>query len=304
MIRRVWILLVFLLLAACSSQPEQPPQVQLDAERLLERGVAAYQQGHFLAATSHFQRALVQFQGFDHRPGQVQAHLNLASTLLQLGRLEAASEQAQAAQDLASALDLNQAYQQAQLLLARLAWLQQDPSLARERLEPLLPTAMEAMTPIQLSALALRTRMAQQQADFDVWLATYRQAVAQWGGVAHQRRLERFEAYLEAQRGDDTSAQARLEQVLAAYRREVQRPQLAATLQELGDLALQVENLDAAEDYYQRALRVRLQLQDRLHAQQLLLSLAEVYQAGGQDPAAQVARQQAAELQEKSEPSQ
>lgn len=281
MIRYLLVAALLTLLAACSSKGDQPPEAQVQADRLLQRGVAAYQQGDYLLATNHFTRALVDFQGFDQRSGQLQAHLNLAETLLQLGRLEAAREQTAIAQHLAAELQKEGAIEQAHWLLARLAWLEKNPELTLQELAYFLPEAARSIAAdasgLLLSALALRTQLALELSDDGpAWLAAYQAAVEESPSSSHQLRLRRFQARELWQQGYLQAAEDELEAVLDTYRRQVNRPALAATLNELGQMYWQEGQLGRAEDSIKRALRIRLQMHSRLHASQLQDDLKKI----------------------------
>lgn len=296
MIRWLLLLAFGLVLAACASQTDTRPLAEQQAERLLERGVAAYQQGDALTASHHFKRALAKYQGFDQRSGQLQAHLNLAASLLQLGRLEAAREQALIAIQLARVLDEPEYYQQALWLQARWAWLAGEVDLSRDYLDGLLNAEQSLAPAVELSALALRAHLALHLADDSSWLERFEERLAGQQAAAHQLQLRRLQAWQQGLEGDFTAAVQELEAVLAVYREQAQRPSLAATLTELGHLHQRQGELEAAEDLFKRALRVRLHMQDRHHSRQLLLDLAAVYRTQGQEQLALAAEQQAENL--------
>lgn len=297
MTRLLLLLACLLLVTACASSKDSRPPVEQQAERLLERGVFAYQQGDALTASHHFTRALVRYQGFDQREGQLEAHLNLATSLLQLGRLEAAEDQARTAEHLALALKKPKHQQQALWLRARRAWLAEEVDLSLRHLEKLLNNQEQRPeAAVELSALALGARITLHLTEDRTWLYRFQQQLADQPSPAHQLQLRRLLAWQTWLEGDFPTAVLELEAVLAIYRQQAWRPGLAATLDELGQLHQQQGALDQAEDYFQRALRIRLQLQDRHQARKLLLNLASLYAAQGRKDQEMAALEQAARL--------
>ena len=103
--------------------------------------------------------------------------------------------------------------------------------------------------------------------------------------------MYRLQSDISRRHGDDIKAEAELRLAYTSYHKVDYRPGIAATLEELGLLAMQRERWTEAEHLLRRAFIVRIYLMDQEGCVSLLENLASVYESTGKDWQKQITRQ-------------
>ncbi|SEH08736.1 Tetratricopeptide repeat protein [Candidatus Venteria ishoeyi] len=315
--RLSYILLLSLLLTACiSAPPETPPFALLKAEEQMSTGTWAFAENDYVTASTHFQHALADYSALDYVKGMVPAHLNLAETALALHSLKAAQKHLDVVADLIQRERLSDLLPRLNLLQATLAIRQQNYDKALALLETLLleiEGQHHCPSNLHLSAMSNRTLLAfmytpQQAAtqlrrfEFALLLCLNARPRPQHGTLAAFRgRLERFKAQLALQQHDVQSAHQALNKALLHYRRALYRPGLAATLTEWAKLLMQQQNWSEADNRLERAITIRLHMQDAKGTTQNLALWIQVKKMLKQKQAVKELEKWQALLQEKSD---
>ncbi len=267
---------------ACGSPGPVEPAAVVQPRDALRLGMQSYHDQQFLAAQQLFAKAYVQYRSLDDSRGQVTALVNLADAALVLG------EHAQALQRLTEAerlsardalieFDARLKLLKAQALLAAAGSQDQartilDSLLARTGGDP----ALRQAAVLERARLALASGE-----DAQPWLERARASITETDAPVARASLLRLEAGALLREGDSAAARAQLTQALELYRREFYRPGIAAIHEELGAIALKQKELEAARDHYQRALAIRLWLNDRVHGAVTLKALATIEDSAG-----------------------
>lgn len=297
MINRASILVVFImLLSGCSAKPEPVPFSVSQADLLLERGVQLHARGDYHDALFFFSRAANEYRSLDQRARLQQAHQNLAETAFLVAQYDLALQAAKEAKSMAVALQLPAREQRARLALARAlnAFGADDNdywSRASEELTPLLSPLgsvnaalrkpAQQWSSLERSAVLLQAHIeVQQGTSHGPWLARANQAALREAHPTYHARLLRLEA-----QADPTQRLDKLNEALDIYTKEGFRPGIAASLEaiaaDFADAAHQQDGTAQALSYFERALYVRVWLNDAYHIQLNLAALQELHQQLG-----------------------
>ncbi len=293
--QKLWLLVITLLLNACSSVSDTRPEPIRKSEYLLESGVSAFENSDFVEATDFLRKALAHYRSIDDREGVLFSHINLAETALAAGNFDAAEAHTAAAQQITRSGEFQGLAPRITLLQAQRQWRRGLRDETLHLLAPLMPQFNEeqrtSIKPnlVTLGATTLQTDIAFAQADNAaqqrLWLKRLSlMAPATEGNTElHQARLLRFEAQLAQTDGALAEALEKFSQALQLYRASASRPAIAATLTEIGGLLMQQQRWKEAEDHLQRALYIRLWIMDRIGSTKLLEMLKQTYQQLGDE---------------------
>lgn len=280
--RRAVALALALALVGCGSRNSAPPEAvaaPLDALRL---GMQSYQDHQFIAAQQMFQKSYALYRSVDDARGQVTALLNLADTALVLGEHARAERLLEECERLVTRDGLRQSGAHLKLLQAQAALQAGRHADARARLDALLalPDAGEAVT---RAARFERARLALESDEdgADALLAAAREAMRGADTAAVRARMLRLDADAARRADDPDRARVLLDQALELYKLDLYRPGIAATHAELGVLAAAAGDTDQARDHHERALAIRLWMNDRVHGAEALAALAAVEEQAG-----------------------
>jgi hypothetical protein len=271
---------VCLWLGACVSSPDaevKSKNLQY-AQHLQTVGVGKYRTFEYRLARYYFNKALQEFRLIDNNEGVTTSAINIARSVLADGDAASAHAWIQQAAALNAANNLHVQQDLApyiQLINAEIDHTQGATDSALTLLAPLLDSSH---TPIQMSALKLRTKIAFEQVQArEHWLQRYATVLGNHADAhSHHARLARFQAALVT----DAAQQAtHYQRALDIYRELAHKPGIAATLAEWAASNLSVQRADIAEDQLVRALNIRLALKDAINCAALLQQMHRVYTA-------------------------
>lgn len=282
-LRRLVFTGIVLLLCACGSLPPEklaePLQSAADYEA---RAVAAHRAGKYEVADRYFNAARELYLMFDRRHEHARTLVNLTQNALIINELNGAY-------DYLIALDVQIRYAELPQYQPRQKLLYGEYLIRTDRYSEAVQTLNElladTMTPHHLRNPALINRAVAavnlNASDTEQWLS--RAEAAEKNNPLQKARLLRLRGQL-AQTHD--GAHELFGQALRIYREKRFPPGIAASLAELGALELARNNTAPARVLLQRALAIRLKMQDRHTAEKLLLDLHKLAQAEGNAAAA------------------
>ncbi|RMG54622.1 MAG: tetratricopeptide repeat protein [Gammaproteobacteria bacterium] len=297
------IALLCALLAGCVSSPDSRPRGLIEAEQQLGQGARAFRDDDYRSAAALFRRALDYYRSIDDAHGQALALINLAETALAVDDRTAVRQHLAALAQLQPRLGESQLERRIGLLRARLLLREGHPAEAARLLDRLLAdTEPIASKPglLHLALLARRTEAALAENDL-----TTAQTLLQQLAPALERdatpsglraRILRLQAALHARQGDPAGAEILLQQALTLAHRSRNRPAIAATLEELADLALKRKQPARAAELLERALPVRSRLLDQAALRRDLERLDRLYAQLGDETARRRIRAALAQL--------
>jgi hypothetical protein len=274
------------LLCACGTPlPEKQAEPLQSAAEYEARGVEAHRAGQYELADRYFNAARELYLMFDRRHEQARTLVNLTQNALIINELDGAY-------DYLTALDVQIRYAKLPELQPRLKLLQSEYLIRTERYSEAAETLNElladTMTPEQLREPALINRaiVAVNLKEPDAGRRLSRaETAAEHDHPLQKARLLRLRGQL-AQTQDKPAAKELFSEALRIYREQRFPPGIAASLAELGALELAGNDAAYAGMLLQRALSIRLKMQDRHTAEKLLISLQKLAQAEGNAAAA------------------
>ena len=266
------------LLAACGSKPVVPPPVVSNSQTFMASGMAAYDDNRYTEARSFFGRAFMEYRSVDDLEHEVDALTDLADAGLQQGDIGAARDQISQARAILANHPQPEVSARLTLLEATADLLARDPASAATALDGLLNDAT-APADIKRAALFARTQAAfdAKAPDTSSWLAK----LGKPQGDLEQARLDRLQAL-----GDPSKAAALYGDALQHYQATYYRPGIAATHEEWGALLMSQQDWKGARDHLQRALNVRLWMNDATHSARIFDALQQVDTALGDNATA------------------
>lgn len=270
-----------LAVAACGSRGPVEPAALVQPRDALRLGMQSYHDHQYLAAQQLFSKAYVLYRSVDDGRGQVSALINMADTALALGEHAQALAHILDAERLAARDELGGFDSRLDLLKAQALLAAGSPAAARVLLDGVL--ARSGGEPaLRQAAVLERARLAQASGDdAQAWLERARAELGGSPAPSAQASLLRLEAASLQSGGDHAGARLRLAEALELYRREFYRPGIAAVHEDLGALARKHQELAPARDHYERALAIRLWLNDRAHSAAVLTALAAIEESAG-----------------------
>lgn len=261
------------LLAACGSKPVLPPATVSNSQNFMATGMAAYQDNRYTEARSYFGRALMEYRSVDDQEHEADALLDLADASLQQGDVKMGREEIAQARTVLASRPVPELPARLALLEAYADLLDKDPAGAIAVLDAL--QADSGATPeVKRAALIARA-----QAAFDAKAGDAAQWLAKLGspqGDLEQARIGRLQAL-----ADTSKAPALYADALKRYQAAYYRPGIAATHEEWGTLLLSQQDWKGARDHLQRALDVRLWMDDGLRSARIFDQLQQVDSALG-----------------------
>ncbi len=281
-VQHAFIIAVFCLGAvACANAPEVDPRPKLliSAEKSLELGVDNYNQNNFSKAEAHFNRALFLYRNTDNPTGIISSCLNIAKTKLSSGQINSARNYTQQAKIVIEREQVNGFNDRLTLIESSIAIEDNQINEARQKLESLL-NKTSSNASIKTAALQNRTRIAFiENSEIANWVKRYREALNRPGQDTklNQARLLRFEAAL-----NPDTAKEKLSGALSIYRETAHSPGIAATLFEWANHDNTNNDYPAAINKLQRALFIRVNLNDRKKSRKILQQLSTSYNQLGE----------------------
>jgi tetratricopeptide (TPR) repeat protein len=259
-----------------------------DAESYTNDGLQAFSDSRWDSAQWLFARALSLYEGIDDQQGVLLSRINLAEVTLALHNYPASLRYL----DLATATATDNIKQSSQvkhqsritLLYARIALQQQKAIQAESILQPLLPEFDRLMpiTPfeiIHMAAIAVRTKIAfVQKKDEVLWTNRYAKTLELLGthSIDLDFHLLRFQSDLLQQQKKYNQSESNLLQALTGYKMISNRPGIAATLLQLGQLNMAQGHWQVARNYFDRSVSVFRYLKDLGKVIQLTENLMKV----------------------------
>lgn len=286
MTRQLLFIGTILLLCACGSRPtEKLPEPLQTAADYEARAVNAHRAGKYEIADRYFNTARELYLMFDRRHEHARTLVNLTQNALIINELSGAY-------GYLIALDVQIRYAELPQYKSRQKLLHSEYFIRTDRYNEAVQTLDElladTMTPEHLRSPVLTNRAVAavnlNAPDAEQWLARA-EAAAENGSPLQKARLLRLRGQL-AQTHDAPSAEDLFERALRIYREQRFPPGIAAGLAELGALELSRNNTAPARVLLQRALAIRLEMQDRHTAEKLLLDLHKLAQDEGNTAAA------------------
>lgn len=294
-------LLTLLLCTGCVSPPEDKVDNSSAGMHFMQQGLQAFSDSDYPGATKMFNRALAYYQSIDDTQGVLSSRINLAELYLSVGDLENARQQLDRAAILAQYEDVQSIYERITLLEANLAFINNDYAQCESLLDELVgPVATAEDVGIAnehtwAAVLSTRARLAIARNDPDMvlWLEQLQTALEAQNNVdaVLYGRMYRLQSEISRRHGDYNKAEAELRLAYTNYHRVDYRPGIAATLEELGLVAMQREQWTEAEHLLRRAFIVSIYLRDQEGCVSLLENLASVYDHTGKDRQKQITRQ-------------
>lgn len=269
------ILVIAALATGCVSSPnEKQPEAIEAANNALSNGVSNYNKNKYELAISYFKKALRDFRSIDQQYGIASSCLNLSKSHLSMGNTETAEAYLKQAKRIIEHEDIKQLSDHLSIIESSIAIENNQLEKAEKTLSHLLNN--ESNNAFTLAAIQNRTRIAHAKKNKDEaiqWTNTFENKIKSNNNQTHKARLARFKANLS----DDSNTKNKyFNTALNIYRKQTNRPGIAATLQEWGDVLIQQKQLDDAKDKLQRALYIRQSLQDRKNSLNILNSLAQI----------------------------
>jgi tetratricopeptide (TPR) repeat protein len=260
-------------LAACGSKPVVPPPVVSDSQTFMASGMVAYEDNRYTEARNFFGRAFMEYRSVDDLEHEADALTDLADAGLQQGDVKAARDQISQARAILASHPQPEVSARLTLLEATADLLDKDPGNAITALDGLLN---DASAPADIKRAALFARV---QAAFDAKAPDASQWLAKLGkpeGDLEQARLDRLQALADPSKGAALYADA-----LQHYQTAYYRPGIAASHEEWGALLMSQQDWTGARDHLQRALNVRLWMNDATHSARIFDALQQVDTALG-----------------------
>jgi tetratricopeptide (TPR) repeat protein len=251
----------------------QPPTTVSNSQTFMASGMAAYNDNRYTEARSYFGRAFMEYRSVDDQEHEADALTDLADAGLQQGDSSAARDQLRQARAVLASHPLPEVAARLTLLEAYADALDKDPGSAITALDGLLGDT-SAPADIKRAALFART-----QAAFDAKAADAPQWLAKIGapqGDLEQARLDRLQAL-----ADSAKAPALYADALQRYQAAYYRPGIAAAHEEWGALLMSQQDWKGARDHLQRALDIRLWMNDATRAARSFDALQQVDTALG-----------------------
>lgn len=272
------VLAISLLATGCVSGPDEKQAEAIEtANNTLSTGVSYYNNSKHELAISYFKNALRDFRSIDHQYGIASSCLNLSKTYLSIGNTDTAEAYLIHAQRIIKREKIKKFDNHLHIIESSIAIENKQLDRAKEILQPLLSN--NDNNDFTLAATQNRTRIAFAEStdinmdDAKQWLDKFEQQIKSTRNPSRQARLARFKAFLSK----DTSTQEKhLSTALNIYRKQTNRPGIAATLQEWGNVLIQHKKIEAAKDKLQRAIFIRQTLQDRKNSLKILNSLTMI----------------------------
>lgn len=257
-------LLFFLLLEGCGGGEVSKPVVISDAENYANDGLQAYSDADWNRAQWLFNKSLSLYQGIDNQNGVLYSHINLAEVALSAQDFPAIDRHLEQAARIAKKDSFKDVQSRIALLYSLSALKQKQTMRAESLLKPLLPQfegekLVDTANAIQLAAIANQTKIAfVKKQDESLW--TNRFANALNHSIEKSPDLEasllRFQASLFKQAGDFKQAENHLQQALLNYKESLSRSGIAMTLLAIGELYMEQERWQDAQDYLNRSIDV------------------------------------------------
>ena len=278
-IRNIIVVIIFsLTISACVSGPDEKQAEAIEtANNSLSTGVTHYNNSKHELAISYFKNALADFRSIDHQYGIASSCLNLSKTYLSIGNTGTAEAYFIHAQRIIKREEIKKLENHLHIIESSIAIENKQLNKAKEILQPLLSN--NGNNDFTLAATQNRTRIAFAEStdtnkdDAKQWLNKFEHQVKSTQNPSRKARLARFKAALS----EDASTQEKhLSIALDIYRQQANRPGIAATLQEWGDLLIKDKQTEAAKDKLQRALYIRQYLQDKNNSLKILNSLNKI----------------------------
>ena len=265
--RKFLCLMSVLMLAACvGNVPPELPEPLRSATEAEHRARRAYQENNFLEAIGYYRSAVEHYRRIDALNEQIRTQLNIAQAALLINHLETTKMALQTAEHLLTAANLSDYLPHWQLLQSSyLLKTGREPDalamlngLTQTAGDPEISQAVRVNYAIAL--VRLRSPEAQSYIDTLKRQTLHRNARA---------RLARLEGELALEAGRHSAAENAYENALEFYRNALFQPGIAATLTELGDLK-RLTGDPSASFVWQRALSIRLSLDDHIEARRIL----------------------------------
>ncbi len=298
-------LLVLMLLAGCGSRPVHQPAVVVNSNADMALGMRAYQDDNYSEASNYFSRALAQYRSVDARSGELYALIDLADSALGQGDYLAARSYLAATDTISDAGNYPGLESHISLLQSYADMQAGDNQRAAKQLDALLAETNLAAD-IRKAALFARTQVAfdLKSPDTSAWMNKLGNSLDSSPDTLSKARFQRLEALQALSGGDSRKAADLYTSALDAYRGIYYRPGIAATLEEWAGLSMQQRDWADARERLQRALQVRLSMDDRSHSIRDLDKLAQVNTTLGDSEAASRASQLADYLRNGGDPAQ
>ena len=264
---------------ACVSGPdEKQPEAIEAANNALSIGVNHYNDSKQELAISYFNNALRDFRSIDHQYGIASSCLNLSKSHLSLGNIDTAEAYLKQAKNIIERENMASLNDHIRIIESSIAIENNQLNQAKEILQPLL--ANNSNNAYTLAAMQNRTRIAiaemtaNNNGEVKQWTEKFEQQIkSSEQNPANKARLARFKAALSS---DPKEQETLFAEALDIYRKQTNRPGIAATLQEWADVLIQQNQPEAAQDKLLRALYIRQSLQDRNNSLKTLNSLAKI----------------------------
>ncbi|MFW5827194.1 MAG: tetratricopeptide repeat protein [Alkalispirochaeta sp.] len=273
------LVLVVVVLAGCSSAPD-PPDYEVAtknrASQLAEYGNARFEAGDYEMARRFFEEALRENISVDHLPGIAKSHNSLSRVYAITGNLNEAAERAELALEFSRLGDDQEQEMQAQVNLGEVALRNGETEAAREAFEVARQIADQRDEPIDPILLHNLGTVYAQSGDLDQAEAYFEQARAANEEAGNWRELASnyyMLASIASRQNDFETAQTRAESALDADKRAEHAPGIAADLFALGKIRARRNDDNDAYQYYLRALRVYLAVNDARGSAEVLAEL-------------------------------
>ncbi|BCG65953.1 MAG: hypothetical protein methR_P3825 [Methyloprofundus sp.] len=272
------LLIIMLVISACSSTPDPRPYALTQSEQLMQQGISAYQQDNYPQASKSFNAAITLYQSIDDQHGVLLAQINLIKSNLAISQF-ALTEQ------IFSTLNTNTATPalRAQIIALRAhsLFLQQNYPAALHTFAPLLKQLSDRHAPVnnaQIKLLLMQTKYAlfARTPDAPIWFQRLSTVMTDNTQVssAQLALFNRLAAHNALHAGRHTQALTLMQTSLTSYKAIVNRRATAACLQELAKIHIAMHNIVAAQQALGRALLIRQWLQDSYKTQQISQQLA------------------------------
>ena len=273
--------IILMLTSACTSQPvDKPPELLGEANLLISNGVDQYNRANYGKAIVLFDQAMHLYRSIDNPTGIASAYINLAKTAIAQHDIERATYLLAQTHAIVDAEHLDSLNNHLTITDSSIAIEQHDFARAKSLLEHLLDEADKSIEPeTRLAAMQNRTRIAfAEQVDAQAWTDRYATLVSDDRPHA-QARLARFRAALSEH---NQQQDAHFQHALDINRKLAWRPGIAATLSEWAERNISAQNYHGAQNKLERALLIRLDLEDNINTAEVLRKLEIVYRHLGE----------------------
>lgn len=280
-IRRMLIaaLSVVAVASGCSSAPDAPDYevaTKNRASQLAEYGNARFAAGDYEMARRFFEQALTENISVDNLPGIAKSHNSLARVYGTTGNLPEATERAELALEFARIADDQEQEMQAHINLGELALRTDNTARAQAAFEEARRIAERrgsSPDPILLHNLGsayAQTDELEQAREYFNQARSINEEAANWQELASNYYML---ASLASRDGDYETAQALAESALESDKKAEYAPGIAADLFALGKIRERRSDDEDAYQYYLRALRVYLTVNDARASAEVLAEL-------------------------------